>query len=530
MIEVPPLEVPDAEALLAAVLELGRELHLEKREDALVEGVLSSLARLFPRRAIGVRVVDVRSAEPARCYAVDGALREGVEHDRIVVKESSIAKTRLKPAVASSARVKVDARWDSPFRHVAAGFAVPLVASGELYGALDVGYPLGTDASDTDEPLILPIANQLAVALRNLRLHGDTIALRDYQARLIEHANAMIVGIDRSWRITVCNRALLDLMGMSRDEVLGADLRDLLPADQRPRLTRVFATALRGDHHDAVEITLDSRRLGRVRTVWSIAAIGAGGRHQVDAVVAIGQDQSRLHDLEQQVIQAERLATLGQVAAGVVHELNNPLTSITVYAEYLLRKATGQPGCDEGDLEKLRRIAAGAQRILRFARELVQYAKPVGTEVEVVDVNAVVRQALSFCEHLFDHAAIELGVALSEPLPALHAVPGQLEQVVINLVTNAAHAVEDGGRIEVTTRAEGLHHVAIVIADTGPGIADEDRGRVFEPFFTTKTDGKGTGLGLSIVKNIVEQHQGRIELGASPLGGARFAVLLPVAR
>src|SRR5262249_1462853 len=161
----------------------------------------------------------------------------------------------------------------------------PLVASGELYGVLDLGYPLGSDATHVDEPLVLPIANQLAVALRNLRLHGDMMALRDYQARLIEHANALIVGIDRAWRITVCNKALLDLTGFGKDELLGADLRDVLPPDQRTRLTRVFATALRGSHLDAVEVMLNSRRFGRVRTVWSVAAIGSVNR-QVEAVVA----------------------------------------------------------------------------------------------------------------------------------------------------------------------------------------------------------------------------------------------------
>jgi two-component system NtrC family sensor kinase len=520
------LPVPDAPRLLTAVLELGRELHLEAGEADLVGRFLSTLGGLFPGRAIAVRVLDVRSPEPARCYGIGGALRDGLEHDRIVVKETSIAKTRLKTAITAAARVRIDARWDSPFRAMATGFAVPLVASGELYGVLDVGYAPGADASAADEPLILPIANHLSVALRNLRLHRESIALRDYQARLIEHANALIVGIDRNWRITVCNRALFELVGTSREELVGRDIRDLLPVDQRPRLTRVFAAALRGDHQDAVELVLTSRRLGRVSTVWTVAAIGGSGR-QIEAVVAIGQDQSKLQELQEQVIQAERLATLGQLAAGVVHELNNPLTSITVYAEFLLRKAERSGATDEADLEKLRRIAAGAQRIMRFARELVQYAKPVGSEVEVVDLNGVVRQALSFCEHLFERASTELRVDVDPELPPLYAVPGQLEQVLINLVTNAAHAVEAGGVIAVSTRRLGPGEIAVEVGDSGPGVALEDRDRVFEPFFTTKVDGKGTGLGLSIVRNIVDQHQGRIRVGQSKLGGASFEVILP---
>src|SRR5262249_52878187 len=115
-------------------------------------------------------------------------------------------------------------------------------------------------------------------------------------------------------------------------------------------------------------------------------------------------------------------------------------------------------------------------------------------------------------------------------LPALHAVPGQLEQVVINLVTNAAHAVENGGRILVRTRSEDEHHLMVEAEDSGPGVAPDDRERVFEPFYTTKTDAKGTGRGRSIVRNLVEPHQGRGEGGGSPLGGARFSVRLPAAR
>jgi PAS domain S-box-containing protein len=363
------------------------------------------------------------------------------------------------------------------------------------------------------------------VVLRNLRLHRDTIALRDYQARLIEHANALIIGIDRNWRITVCNRALLELGGYQRDEVIGRDLRDLFPPEDRTRLTRTFAQALRGAGQDAVEVALPSRTGGRVRTVWSIAAIG--GHDRVDAVIAIGQDQTRIRELQDQVIQAERLATLGQLAAGVVHELNNPLTSITVYAEYLVRKLELAPAFDAGDLEKLRRIAASAQRILRFSRELVQYAKPVGSELDVVDVNGVVRQSLSFCEHLFERAGVELQVELDPAVPPVHAVPGQLEQVMINLITNAAHAVEGGGKIGIRTGVVG-GEVYASVGDSGAGVAVADRLRIFEPFFTTKTDGKGTGLGLSIVQNIVEQHAGRVDVEGAPEGGALFTIRLPI--
>jgi len=520
-------ERPRQDAVASVMLELGRELHLELSEAALCDRFLQALASLFPDRLLAVRVVDLRATEEARAYVLGGALRPDLGRERITIKDSAVAKTRLKTAVAASARLRLSPRWDGPFPHVAVGFAVPLVAAGELYGVLDVGYPLGVDRVAVDEPLVLPIANQLAVALRTQRLWRDAQGLRDFQARLIEHANALIIGIDHAWRITVCNRAILELMGAERDRVLGRDVRDLLPADERARLTPVFIQAMRGQAYDAIEIDLMSRVRGRVRTVWSVAGIHAGpARSAAEAVVCIGQDQTRLRELQDQIIQAERLATLGQLAAGVVHELNNPLTSITVYADYLLAKAE-RGGAEPGDIEKLTRIGASAQRILRFARELVQYAKPVGDEVDIVDLNAVVDKSLSFCEHLFDRGGIVVGTELDPALPPVPAVPGQLEQVLINFITNAAHAVEGGGAIVVRTAALADGWVSVSVSDSGPGVPLDDRARVFEPFFTTKTDGKGTGLGLSIVRNIVEQHRGKVAVDEAPEGGARFTVSLP---
>src|SRR5690606_13336592 len=160
-----------------------------------------------------------------------------------------------KSALRESARIRLRDRWDSPFPGIARGFAVPLVASGEFYGVLDVGYTMSTDmtadAAASDEPLILPIANHLSVALRNERLHRDSTLLRDYLGKLIEHANALFLGVDRHWRITVCNQALCRLTGYQREEVIGRDLRDLLLGTELPGLTRLFRQALAGGAADS---------------------------------------------------------------------------------------------------------------------------------------------------------------------------------------------------------------------------------------------------------------------------------------
>jgi two-component system NtrC family sensor kinase len=306
-------------------------------------------------------------------------------------------------------------------------------------------------------------------------------------------------------------------------------VRDFITPEQRQYLTGAFAAALAGQHHAAVTFALPTRKHGTLRTVWSIAPVGRPGAigGPIEAVVAIGQDMTQVQALQEQIVRAERLATLGELAAGVVHELNNPLTSITVYAEYLVRKLEAS-GAEPPDVEKLRRIGASAQRILRFSRDLVQYARPSGRDLEPIDLAAVVRQSVSICEHLVERGGVTLGIEVDPALPVVRAVGGQLEQVLINLITNAVHAVENGGRVVVRAQSDGPTTVLLEVADSGPGVSDDDREKIFEPFFTTKPDGKGTGLGLPIVRNIVDHHRGEIFVARSDLGGAAFRVVLPI--
>jgi two-component system, NtrC family, sensor kinase len=531
---------PSAEAVLAAVTELSRHLHLELSEADLVTHTLRALAPLFPGRMLALRLLDLRSGDPMRTYCSAATLRVGLEGEALTIKDSAVSKTGLKSAVLASARLRTSARWDSPFVGATAGFALPLVAAGELYGLLDVGYAGAADPPlADDEQAALPLANALALAVRNQHLYRDTALLRDYQARLIESAGALIIGIDRTWRIAVYNRAMAELTGFAPEEVVGRDLRDLLVgAPDRAHLLSVFRAALRGVYHSAVTIEMPRRSGPPVRTVWTIAPVGRAARlvaepagvgaAVAESVVLIGQDQSRVHELQQQVIRAERLATIGELAAGVVHELNNPLTSITVYAEYLQRKLEALDW-DSNDLEKLRRIGASAQRILRFSRELVQYARPASSELESADLCAIVEQSISFCEHLFEPQEVELRKVLS-PVPSIPAIKGQFAQVIINLLTNAVHAIAGRGVIEVRVQRAAPAHIELEISDSGPGVVEADRERIFEPFFTTKPDGKGTGLGLSIVRNIVEQHHGQIKVTDGPLGGARFVMTLPLGK
>lgn len=238
------------------------------------------------------------------------------------------------------------------------------------------------------------------------------------------------------------------------------------------------------------------------------------------------------HRLQAQVIQTEKLASLGQIVAGVVHELNNPLTSIVAYADYLTKKlARGSAPDLSDDAERVRRIGEAAERILKFTRDLVAYARPAGDARGPVLLEEIIERALLFCEHEFADGRVEVHRAFSPELPAIAGIPGQLTQVFVNLFTNAAHAMgEAGGVLSIEVRsADSGASLRVQISDTGSGIPAEAMPQIFEPFFTTKTDGRGTGLGLSIVRGILDAHGGTIQVTSAEGQGTCFTLTLPAA-
>jgi signal transduction histidine kinase len=232
-------------------------------------------------------------------------------------------------------------------------------------------------------------------------------------------------------------------------------------------------------------------------------------------------------ELRAQLVQAEKLATLGQIVAGVVHELANPVTSIVACAAYLERQAAASRALVD-DVEHIRRIGRAADRILKFSRDLGAYARPATEAPGAVLVSDVIAQAFAFCEHELSRYEVELTRDYDEGAPPVLGQAGPLTQVFVNLFTNAAHAMTDhGGRLVVRTRL-AADELCIDVTDTGTGIPRDTLERIFEPFFTTKEKGRGTGLGLAIVREIVNAHRGAI-VATSTLGeGSTFTLTLPL--
>lgn len=518
------LEPPSSEEMLLTVLELNRTVSVEMQDESIVHGYAEAMRKLFPRRRLAVRLLSPDRGDLALVYATDRLSEE--RRGTILLSEDALARHGLSAEEVARVGARVVEEYRAIFEDAGEGFDIPLMSGETLAGVMSVEYEPGLVEASFDRSLMVPLAVQLAAALRNARLLRESNYLRDNLERLLDHANAPIVVIGRDRDVRVVNRAFLALSGARREGVLGRDFLQLLPETERTRILPVFIRALRGEPTSNFEVRLPRRGGGHFRLGINTASIFAPDG-EIEGVIAIGRDLTELRELEEQIVQAEKLATLGQLAAGVVHELNNPLTSISVYGEYLLRKGE-LAGYESADLEKLRRIVESADRILKFTRDLVTYARPSTEEPAFVRIRDVVEQSLVFCEHVVSEANAAVVKRYEDGEASVYAIKGQLHQVFINLITNACHALPvENGEIVVGTHDDEEGYVRITVADNGSGIPTEARKKIFEPFFSTKGEGKGTGLGLSIVRNIVQQHGGTIEVRPREGGGTTFEIRVP---
>ena len=246
-------------------------------------------------------------------------------------------------------------------------------------------------------------------------------------------------------------------------------------------------------------------------------------------VVLVAQDvtaESQVRGAQQQLFESEKFAAIGRLAAGVSHEVNNPLMGITGLATVLLDDA--QLAGENREIVAL--IQRESRRAAQITRDLLSFVRAEDGARGSIDLNAIAREVAELRAVAHASAGIRLTLDLADELPPVWASHAQLVQVVVNLVTNAEDALESHDRREIrisTTR--GARKVFLRVEDSGPGIPEELRARLFEPFFTTKAPGKGTGLGLSLSFSIAERHSGSLRAENIPGGGARFTIELPVA-
>jgi signal transduction histidine kinase len=397
-----------------------------------------------------------------------------------------------------------------------------------LFGSRDAPSPEGSDLASPSIAALRDAVLQIDSAI-DMGIAGDDLEyfVRDVCARCFPHRSAVFVLDDAPERPGL-SRAAAELYGVSDamfDES-GIELVDRyeprygasvagfdVPIQSEGKLLGVF-----GLEYPVVpdDVTTD-------REALSLVAFATGSALSR----ARASDESRR--LLDQIRHAQKLATIGQLAASITHELNHPLTTISVYADLLLRRAE-DAGRDEWETVRLSRIAAAAARMHSFTRDLINYSRPSQKERAYEDLRALIDRSLSICEPVIARTGATVTVDADEDVGAIFCIGSQIEQVLVNLVTNAAHAVNpDQGTIRIAV-GKAAPNIRIVVEDDGPGVPEQHRHAVFDAFFSTKAPGSGTGLGLSIVHRIVEEHGGSIHVGDSSLGGAAFEILLPAIR
>lgn len=385
------------------------------------------------------------------------------------------------------------------------------------------------------------IADLLAPFLASLALSADLATEVAAQSREIDEQrrftgliiDSLPLGlyvVDRDYRIQIWNRQReIGAPGLRRDEVVGRQVFEVLTrqpaAELQAEFDRVFQT---GEIQQAeLDVTLGGEARSFRLTKIPMRLEG----DEISHVITIGEDVTDSRRIQGQIMQSEKLAAIGQLAAGVMHEINNPLATISACVAAISGRLDDASGKERSAVEEyLELIDKEVDRCSRIVDGLLDFSRPKGKAKGRVVLNALVDETLFLMKHHQRFKRLTVTRELDLTLPAAMGNAEQLTQVLMALMLNAVDAMDDRGKLTVRTgkSPQRLDEVVLEIEDTGVGIPRADQSKIFEPFYTTKPPGRGTGLGLSICYGIVEDHNGRIEVDSTPGRGTTFRVFLPV--
>ncbi|HET9787013.1 MAG TPA: ATP-binding protein, partial [Pyrinomonadaceae bacterium] len=435
-------------------------------------------------------------------------------------------------------------------------YAVPLRFGGRARGALVVAFDRREDLGETECRLVDAAAQQAALAAHISSLYqearessstlakevdrrtAEAEAQRRFTEAIIDSLPVSLYAVDSNYRIVAWNRNReLGELGIPRGSVLGKNIFNVLTLQNREVLSEEFARVFESGEIERIEQEA-IRPNGEIKH-WLISKIpmwidDSGG---VSHVIAVGEDITTRVEANQAVARAEKLAAIGRLAAGVVHEINNPLATISACAEALesrLQEGAFSQGDTTNALDDLRDylalIRSEAFRCKSITNGLLDFSRARASEHSLLNLSDVINSAARLLAHQQRDGKIEFQIQTpDEPLPLLSGDAGQLQQAIIALATNAVDAMPLGGTLTVSARHEG-EKVLVEVSDTGVGIAPENIAKIFEPFFTTKEVGRGTGLGLAVCYGILTEHGGSLDVQSTPGVGTTFTITLPVAK
>jgi hypothetical protein len=407
----------------------------------------------------------------------------------------------------------------------------------------------GDFLSTVDVELLATISGYVGIAIENATLYRslqrkmeEYERLKEFSENIVESINVGILAADLDDRVESWNTQIEKLTGIPRQSAVGRKLAELFPADLSDQFDRVrgqtgihhiykfllHPTSLSAlpsrDREGVVAINGNGSQNGANSTLnVAIAPLVSKDFEQIGRLI-IFDDVTDRAELEQRLVQADKLSSIGLLAAGVAHEVNTPLAVISTYAQMLAKQVAN----DDQKSILLDKIAKQTFRASEIVNSLLNFSRTSTTLFGDVDLNKVVRETMSLLEHQILKVGVEVKLDLAGGLPPVHGNAGKLQQVFLNLFLNARDAMDGGGVLSVRTWAEESG-ARVDVSDTGHGISPEHIQRIYDPFFTTKGSRKGTGMGLAVTYGIVQEHKGSIEV-SSRQGGTRFHLRLPWSR
>jgi len=419
--------------------------------------------------------------------------------------------------------VSEDPRYIEVKKNVKSELAVPLLSEKKVLGVLNVDSCEKDAFNNDDLELLMIFAGHTATLIENVRLYEQVITEKNFAENILESSPNGVVTVDCGRSIRSVNRKAEEILCLKRDEIIGKRVSDVFERN----ISEIIDSAL--NNHKAIE----NREIERMGKNGNVVTLGISSSFfkshdtNVTGIIITIQNLTEIKKTEELIRRMDRLSSLGQLSAGIAHEVRNPLASINFNVQMLSKRLDKDD--KTGDI--LNDTIKGIDRLKRLVKGMLDFTKPGIPSLKRGVINDVVRDSIALIDAQIKKRNIYLETKLGKDLPEIVFDPVQMQQVFVNLLLNAVEAVHEGGVINVKSMMGNNFNgnekqLLVYIADNGPGISPENLSKVFDPFFTTKPE--GTGLGLSITCKILEQHNALIDVFSEGNRGATFVLRFPV--
>jgi two-component system NtrC family sensor kinase len=515
------------------LIEFGRTLTNEVRLEPMLASVMDRLSQALLVDRLAVFLEDPQAPgayQVARTMGLPGAApsAEPLDLSFLSPEHPAFHRGYLFYESARAARDQNDSVRRT-LEQLDLNYFIPCRVREHTIAILGLGKTVDGDfLSSEDVELLFTIAGYLAIALDNAQLYSSLEQkaqqierLKDFSENIVESLNVGVLAVDLDGRVESWNTQIEQLIGVLRHEAVNRKFDEVLPSD----LAAEIAARTDDEHVSGLYKFHLRNRAGRALVVnVSMAPLVGKSAERIGRLILVDDITQRTR-LEEQLLQTEKLTSLGLLAAGVAHEVNTPLAVISNYTQMLAK----QLPAEDPRHNLIEKIVKQTFRASEIVNNLLNFSRTGAAEFSEVNLNQVIEETLTLVSHPFRTARVQVIQELKGELPPVIGSGNRLQQVFLNLFMNARDAMPSGGMLEVRTGAVN-GSVEVEVTDTGMGISRDNLSRIFDPFFTTKATGRGTGLGLSVSYGIIKEHAGKIEVRSTPGKGTSFRLEFPAAR